>query len=331
MPRNPKIFFNNSVHFVTTSVEDGLMFPPNPLINEIMVRCLAHAQSLHPVTICDILIEPTHVHLILQVIDPQDAADFMERFKCESAHAVNRLLGRKKKTVWCEGYDSPLIEDAQTLIDRIAYIYENPAKDNLEESVRDFPGLNTFALREALAEGEEFTEKEFQTALFARSDIKPLPKGKKLTQLDFMRIRRQLIKDKPPIAFTVSPNAWMKRFGILSKEDQQRSNQQIVAELTTREEKHQKRRNSEGKRVLGASKLKNTPVGAPYIPERTGYKMLTHSLDKATRIRTITWMRELIQKGKTVLEKWRSGDFSVRYPLGLFPPTGIRIAEPIGW
>ena len=83
MPRLPKIFFNGSLHFVTTSVEDGLMLPPNPLINEILKKCIAQAQNLHPVDISHFNALTTHAHFFMRVIDPQDAADFMERFKTE--------------------------------------------------------------------------------------------------------------------------------------------------------------------------------------------------------------------------------------------------------
>ena len=45
---------------------------------------------------------------------------FMERFKCETAHAVNRLLGRRQVTVWCKGYDSPVILTLDDLVEKLA-------------------------------------------------------------------------------------------------------------------------------------------------------------------------------------------------------------------
>lgn len=331
MPRNPKIFFPGSLHLITTSVEEGLMFPPNPLIEEIIKKSLAQAQQLHPVKISDILVEATHVHFFLQVIDPQDAADFMERFKCESAHAINRLLGRKKKTIWCEGYDSPLIDHLDTAVSKIAYLYENPSKDDLEESVDRFPGFNTFKLRLRAAQGNAPSAYSYQTRYIPRSDIDPLPGNKHLTDLDYQRLRRKLISKKKKNTFVIEPNCWMSRFGIKTEQEQREVSQRIVNEVRSREERHRKRRELANKPVIGRKRLTEQPVGTAYVPERTGKRMLTHCDDKDIRKATIKWLRALIQRGKEVLAEWRRGNTSVRYPLGLFPPTGIRLAEPIGW
>jgi hypothetical protein len=128
-----------------------------------------------------------------------------------------------------------------------------------------------------------------------------------------------------------NPNLWMKRFGIVTREEQIAVNKQIVAEVRRREEDSRKARELKGKSVLGRQHLKNTLIGTPYTPKRSGFRILTHSIDPEIRKSTIKWMRELIQRGKEILELWRAGDFRLPYPLGLFPPTGIRLAEPIGW
>ena len=134
MPRSNKVFFHGSIHFVSISVEEGFMFPPNPLIKELLKKCIAQAQHLYPIQICALLVESTHIHLLVRVIDPQDAVNFFGRFKTESAHAVNRLLGRKKRTVWCEGYDSPLVDDIETIKDKICLLYTSPSPRDLARS-----------------------------------------------------------------------------------------------------------------------------------------------------------------------------------------------------
>jgi hypothetical protein len=47
---------------------------------------------------------------------------------------INRLLGRGKRTLWCEGYDSPVVLTPVRALVAIAYLYANPAKDNLKEA-----------------------------------------------------------------------------------------------------------------------------------------------------------------------------------------------------
>ncbi|MBX7143689.1 MAG: transposase [Oligoflexia bacterium] len=100
---------HGSVLFVTFSVEQGLLLLSNPLCEALIKSCLARAQFLYPVEICHFLVEATHIHMVLVVKNPDDVCRFVGYFKTESAHTLNGLLGREKRTVWCEGYDSPVI------------------------------------------------------------------------------------------------------------------------------------------------------------------------------------------------------------------------------
>ncbi len=100
---------SGSVLFVTVAVEEGLLLLSNPLCLAIIRSCLAAAQKLYPVRICHLLVEATHVRLIVVVRNPDDVPAFLGHFKTESAHALNTNLGRRKRTVWCAGYDSPTV------------------------------------------------------------------------------------------------------------------------------------------------------------------------------------------------------------------------------
>jgi hypothetical protein len=42
----------------------------------------------------------------LVVINPDHVEAFFRHFKTESAHMINGLLGRNKRTLWCGGYES---------------------------------------------------------------------------------------------------------------------------------------------------------------------------------------------------------------------------------
>ena len=329
MSRPPKIFFPGSVHFVSISVEEDFMFPPNALVKELIEKSIAQAQQLYPIKIIAILVESTHVHMLIRVIDPQDAVDFFERFKTESAHAVNRLLGRKKRTVWCEGYDSPLVDDVETIKDKLAYIYENPAKDGLTDQVDHFPGVCTWNDFKSL--GPRSTSKRvYETRYLPRSDFNELPDGH-LVERDYERLRRKLIHGKKKNFYEVDFNAWMERFGITDPQEQHEVNKNIIAMVREREAVHRALREKESRGVIGRKRLVETTVGGRYRPERTGRRMLVHSVDPNFRKEQIRWIKALIQAGRDVLARWRLGDTSVQYPMGLFPPTGVRLVEPIGW
>ena len=146
MSKRMKYHPHGSVLFCTFSLEEGLLLLSNPLCQAIIKSCLARAQALCPVKICHIVTEATHVHLILVVDNPDDVYGFIRNFKVETAHMFNRLLGRDKRTVWCEGYDSPIVLTPVRALAAIAYMYSNPAKDNLERSIDEYPGFSSWQM-----------------------------------------------------------------------------------------------------------------------------------------------------------------------------------------
>lgn len=321
MPRPPKIVLNKTVLAITTSVEEGLMFPPNPLINDLVVGCLAKAQAQHPIEICDLVVEATHVHFIAVVSDPNDVKGFMERFKTESAHAVNRLLGRKKRTVWCEGYDSPVLLTPEDVVNKIAYTYENPSKDGLVDRIEKYPGVSGFRFR-----GEETGAVE--APLLARNDYEELPSGE-LNERDYFRLARRIGNSKKRIKFNLSPNAWMGCFGITDPQEIALYNRRILAEIRVREDAHRQERLKAGKGVIGYERLVATPVGREFVPERSGRRMWCICHDRELRRNFIGWVKGLFARARDVLERWRMGDRSVPYPPGLYPPGMPKTAELI--
>lgn len=49
------------------------------------------------------------MHMVLVIDNPDDVPSFIGHYKTESAYTLNGILGRKKRTIWCEGYDSPIV------------------------------------------------------------------------------------------------------------------------------------------------------------------------------------------------------------------------------
>jgi len=320
MPRNPKLIFNGDVLFITTSVEEGFMFPPNPMIKLILLSCLARAQMQHKVTVCHFLIESTHIHLIIVVENPCDVKDFMKVFKSESAHAVNRLLGRKKKTVWCEGFDNPRFLNPRSAAQKIVYLYENPSKDNLEESIEKFPGLSSWS---HFRNGE----KKYEARLIPRDAYSPLPEGV-LDDVYYKRERRRLSYKREKIYLEIEPDAWMKALDV-EDEEVEIINEGIVSDLREKEKEYELARAAEKKGVLGARRMALTPIGAAYQPERRGRKTLCIG-EKDERKLFMAFARHVFKKGRAVLAQWRDGNYRVPYPVGLYPPSMVKQGNLLG-
>ena len=315
---------SGSVLFITFTVEEGLLLQSNPLCLAIVRSCLAAAQKLYPVRICHLLVEATHVHLVLVVRKPDDVPAFVGHFKTESAHMLNRLLGRKKRTVWCEDYDSPKVLTLNRALAAISYLYSNPSKDNLVESIEEYPGFSSWEM--------------FQSGQFVK-------KWKRLRRFQFRVLTRdshnlrgytkkaeRLLEESSEIeVFILEPNAWLEAFGVTNPREQERINVRLRERVRTLEQRARRKREREKKRVIGRAQLIAQPIDLNYRPSRKGKRMWCLSEKRSLRIQFIAMLKGLRREARAVLALWRIGDMSVRYPPGLYPPSMPKLADVVAW
>jgi len=313
---------HGSVLFVTFSVEEGLLLLANPLCEAIIKSCFARAQHMHPVDICHLVVESTHLHLLLVVNDPDDVSGFIRYFKTESAHMLNRVLGRAKRTIWCEGYDSPVVLTPIRALTAIAYLYSNPAKDNLVETIGIYPGVSSWRM---------FLQKEY-TKLWKRlrrpalRELPPASHG----LLGYTEEAERLLTDASKShEFRLSPNAWLEAFGIVEPKEQQKWNATLVARVKTLELRAAKKRAVAARSVMGRERLINQPLNTTYRPKRSGKRMCCLSEDRSTRIDFINFLKDLYAEARKIAERWKLGDYALPFPLGLYPPSMPKLAEPL--
>ena len=314
---------HGSVLFCTFSLEEGVLLLANPLCQAIVKSCLAAACELYPVRICHIIVESTHIHLVLVVINPDHVEAFFRHFKTESAHMINGLLGRNKRTLWCGGYDSPIVLTPTRALIAIAYLYSNPAKDNLETSIDSYPGFSSW--------------KMFQSGKLTRY-------WKRLRRPQFTPITRDAnnLRGYTKLAgaildasdevqtFTLEPNAWMEAFGYRSPEQQQKINELLIAHISLLEQRAEKKRVREKKRVFGRERLLTQVFDITYRPKRKGRRMWCLSEKRSVRVEFIRFFKALMQKARAVRERWKLGDVTVPYPPGLYPPSMPKLANALG-
>lgn len=313
---------NKNVLFVTFSIEEGLLLLSNPLCEAIIKSCLAAGQALYPVKICHLLVEATHVHMVLVVDNPDDVPAFIGYFKAETAHRINSLLGRDKRTVWCEGYDSPIVLTPRRALSAIAYLYANPAKDNLEVSIDQYPGFSSWKMFQS---GElKKRWKRLRRPLF-----RFLPHEAQNSRGYQKEADRLLKASKEEEVFTLEPNAWLDAFGIVEPEKQEKANAILVNRIETLEERAAQKRAKEGKRVIGRERLRAAPLDTSYRPQRSGKRMWCLSEKISLRKAFIAFLKSLMEEAREVLEKWRTGDTAAKYPPGLHPPSMPKLANAL--
>jgi REP element-mobilizing transposase RayT len=323
MNKKMKYHPHGSVLFCTFSLEEGLLLLANPLCQGIIKSCLARACVKYPVKVCHIIAEATHVHLVLVVIDPDHVQQFFRYFKTESAHMINGLLGRDKRTLWCAGYDSPVVLTPKRALIAIAYLYANPAKDNLETSIDRYPGFSSWKMFQS----GDLTR---QWKRLRRPQFTPIPRDANNLRGYTKRAEEILDASNDMQTFTLEPSAWMEAFGYHSPEQQRKLNELLIARVRTLEERAEKKRLQERKRVMGRDRLIAQVFDTTYRPKRSGRRMWCLSEKRSVRVEFIRFFKALMQKARAVRERWKLGDVTVPYPPGLYPPSMPKLANAFG-
>jgi len=319
MPRNRKYFPNKSVVLVSTRTETGLPFPPSYHINFLLWGILAKAQSLYSVKVCHFVFMSNHLHMMIVVDNPEDVCKFVGYIKAESAHAINRILGRRQRTIWSDGYDSPVILTAEGAIQFIEYIYVNPTKDYLEESIKQYPGLSSWDM---FITGELIK----MCKKIRRSSI--TIKNPKLS----INMQKKILKEYQDLDgencfFKLEPNAWMEQFDEYKDEDPLLINAQLIEKITDKEIEFKKERLKEGRLVLGATRLRRQSILHPHVPKKYQHRSICLCFDQGLRKAFIAHFRRLDYEAKSTYRSWQKGDTSKKMPPGIFAPRMPVIAS----
>ena len=272
--------------------------------------------------LCHFLIHSNHVHFIFVVIDPTDACKFMGYFKAEVAHRLNILMGFDKRTVWCEGYDSPVLLDPVRALIAVSYLYANPAKDYQEDSIDNFPGLSSWNM---------FLNEEYidNWHYLSRTKFRELP-DKMHNLAGYSREAHRILESsKDTIQIEIKPNSLLKSLGIKTELEQKLWREKLIKRVRTLEERFENKRIRENKKVIGRENILKMRLTLNYNPKRNGKRMWCLAEKKRDRIEFIERLKSLIKIAKEVFKNWHLGDYSMKFPCGLFPPGMPKLTEPV--
>lgn len=315
MPSPPRILPKKHAVFVTSRTEEGLPFVATHYMELIIMSVLARAQHLYPVLVCAYCWMGNHLHMVLVVEDRELIAAFMDRIKTELGHAVNRLLGRRRRTVWCDDYDSPPILTIEDVMEKIVYTLTNPQSANLVDTIQEYPGVNSWGM---------FTRDDLSISVpwIQRPMIEKLRNPAVTPAEDAALTEHLRAQAEHSHTFTLSPFAWLECFNVPDNQ-KERLRSRIIALVREREATLRTKRTSP---CLGVSKLRRQSIAQPYTPKKFSQRMWCICRDKERRRLFINHIRLLVQKARMVYRNWKRGDFSVPYPHELFAPRMPRVA-----
>jgi REP element-mobilizing transposase RayT len=282
-------------------------------MNLTIQAMMARAQRLFPVTISHFIVMGNHIHLLVSARSPEDLSGFMNLYKTDIAHVVNKLRGRRQRTVWKRGFDTATILTLDDVVEKIVYIYTNPQQANLEKTIEAYPGVSSWQMYMA-------GEKEREFPALRRSHYQKIEGGRisRRGQRALAEELKELTRER--VSLHLDPDAWMESFGVKDPEERANINRRIQFLVREKEESLERIRIREGKGVVGRDPLIDMPLDYEFTPKKFSKRMWCICRDIPKRIEFILFIKGLIKKARDVRERWRVGDFSVPFPLGLHPP-----------
>ena len=135
---------NKLVVHITNRTVCGLPFICSALMKMLIAGTMAKAQSLYPAIICHFLWMGNHYHLILAkragTISP-----FVGYFQGELAKYLKGLMpGFYQGDVWADRFREQRLYTSEDVIGKIVYLYANPVRANLVDSIKEYPGLSSY-------------------------------------------------------------------------------------------------------------------------------------------------------------------------------------------
>ena len=311
--KNRKYFPNRSVIFITTRVEEGLPLTPTYLNNLIFKGILARAQTLFPVRLCHYIFMGNHLHLIVIVKSAEDLSSFMGYVKGEISHSVNRLLGRRQKTIWQDSYDSPPLLMTQDLIRYIKYIYLNPIRANLTATIQEYPGLSSWEMFNGR------NQREFCTHV--RRTAVPRLRVPELSINEQRRMAGQLAaKCEQQHELVLEPFACFAEMQDYDGSSDAEVRERLLAEFEREARELRAEHAREGKGYIGATALRRQSMLRAHTPEKFGKRMICICSDLEMRKRYIEHFRALAREAALAFQAWKKGIFSRTIPPGMFAP-----------
>jgi len=318
MPKTRKYIESGAVYELCFRARTGLPLVSYQFLNFIIQCVLARVQRDDKVILCHDIWNGSHPHLIVVSKDAQQLVNFYSEVQKKITDIIKRLLGRDYLEIW-DGDPSVIkLGDLDAAKDRIAYLYANPAQDNLEQTIELFPGASSW--QEYLACQSSLEDSVSKSYPWIRLPTVPkLSAACMLEKEDLEVVDILLNKNAKLHSLTRHPNAWMKCFGVKDS-DVNRVNSQIITRLRQKENIAREARIRDGKSVLGAKRLKSQPIMKTHTPRKKERKIFIISTIEEIRNEFIDKMRSFQMICWDCYRRWKNGEFSVKWPPAAFKP-----------
>ena len=325
MGRHRRQIKSDGVYEICMRTKVGLPFVCTNYMKLIIEGIISRVQRDSKVVLCHMNFMGNHPHMMVVAKDSLECTRFYGEIKKQLTDAIKNLSGKDNLSLWQKnGTSVSHYGDVAGVVERIAYIYANPANAHLVDSIERYPGLSSW----------EAYQQTPNTLLAKHKKLCPwirLPAISKLpsrsmsdSQDKFFTTRlKHCSKKKHELIY--HPNAWMLSFDV-SEQEVQSINENILNRLRGMEQEKRNERVNKGFRVKGANKLKAEALNLTYRSKNRSIKIFAYALDPVIRKKLIEEYKLFCDECDECYKRWKVGDYLVQWPPGAFlPPMPPRI------
>lgn len=221
-------------------------------------------------------------------------------------------------TVWCEGYDSPVILTIDDLVEKLAYVYANPVRAHRVGSIGAYQGVSSWNM---------FTSGQLSRKIkrIRRTFLTPIATGRVSAAVRLQEASFVGSQVTETLNFTLSPHAWTTAFP--NQITPERLQERVLRRLQEIEAQMAATRERDRISLPTEHEVSSQPIDYPYIPKKFGKRMWCICNDISLRIAFISFVKNLREKARRVRLEWLRGDRREQFPIGLFPPSPPMLAN----
>ena len=326
--RNQRMYRSKAVYELCFRAREGLPLPARPLINLILQSALARTQKDNKVNLCTLVWMSNHPHIIIESLDTDNLAKFYAELKKKITEYLKRLLGDSHKVVWRGRTMVAEILDLETAIDRQVYIFLNPAKANLVDSIDDYPGVTTWkAFLNAKPNTNSYHEVEVP---WIRLPSVPTLSSPCPSKNEEKKVIKQLLaKNKHNQKLRVYPFAWLKAFGITEPEEIESIRKRIIERVKKAQKELKENRAKNKTTIIGSERLTTESLEVAHTPQKNARRIYFLSSVAELRVQFIKTFKAFRDECRECLGLFLKGFRDVVWPPGAYIPPLRTLVNPI--
>jgi hypothetical protein len=335
MGREIRVVRANTFYEIVPRARETLPLPPTETTNQLLAGILARTQRDEKVTLCNFVEMNSHTHQHVIPDNPNQHVKFYMEYQKKVTDSIRKLTKLRRLQLW-EGRPSVImLAELQDGINRMVYLFCNPAKAGLVASIDHYPGLNTW---EAFKTCEPSVDAEVRIRAHWTpvSLLEPLPGGSRLSPANDREMAKQMRETEGTLEYelVVKPLAWLRAYGVTDPKQIEDIRQSIIRRVYAREAELAKDRLEEGKPILGAERLRQQPYLRPHTPKKKERRIFVICANDVVRPQIIASQKDITRQHGECYQALKDGR-PHEWPPGTFipwvPPKGCRPALDLGY